>query len=494
MADILFDAKNWYLKQLYLENLNGSDLTERQTRRLTAETVRQTLREWTEFSETDINTAVYDENRDRNLPEIMQAIGTLAQKWLANDLVPPPVTAKEISRQTGFSPQRITGIISNFAPTVDGFGRKYRLELSDEENKLPLKKAIKQSRYESRPPGGGPVQRARFQKRRLPAQLERLAQERKRIEFFPVDSQPEFLENGDIQRLNLQRSGVEFVDPDIVEVIQYLKKRSGKGWLGGTNETGLAETLSRLSAGELTDLPLWNCFEFDWKRKRADKYPACTIEDNVDTSIVSYNLDKVKEALEWFSLLGPVCPIVLVPTNETNAPAWSYIQTPAEREKLVNSVVDKLRQEINGKSGLPIEVMRWDDYLVSRGIKTLPAEFSRRGAELIIRTVTSKKRAEMIWDEQKYFEQFGITVSERELEKRVPYYYGVYVGEGQAFAEIAQSGRNVILLDLEEFHVGKMTALGTDEVVPIVSPLSRAEKLDYYKWKKSVIQTRKLKI
>jgi len=306
LADILADAQCCYLNQLDLENSNGLVLTEKQARRLATSTARRTLGNWTELSDTDISAAVYDENRDRILPEILEAMGFLARQWLSNDLVPPPVIAKEVSRQTGFSPQRITGIISNFSPTVDGFGRKYRLELSDEENKPPIKKAIKQSRYESRPPGGGPVQRARFQKRRLPGQLERLAQERTRIEFFPVDSQPEFLENGDIQRLNLQRSGVEFVDPDIVEVIQYLKKRSGKGWLGGTNETGLAETLSRLSAGELTDLPLWNCFEFDWKRKRADKYPACTIEDNVDTSIVSYNLDKVKEALEWFSQNKPL--------------------------------------------------------------------------------------------------------------------------------------------------------------------------------------------
>jgi hypothetical protein len=97
----------------------------------------------------------------------------------------------------------------------------------------------------------------------------------------------------------------------------------------------------------------------------------------------------------------------------------------------------------------------------------------------------------MIEDDQKYFSQFGMKVSQRESEKRVPYYYGVYVGEGQAFTEIVRSGRNVILLDLEEIRVGKMTALGADEVLPIVSPLSNAEKLAYYQWKKSLIQNRK---
>jgi len=36
--------------------------------------------------------------------------------------------------------------------------------------------------------------------------------------------------------------------------------------------------------------------------------------------------------------------------------------------------------------------------------------------------------------------------------------------------------------------------LGADGVLPIVSPLSNAEKLAYYQWKKEFIQGRKLKL
>lgn len=485
MPDILFDAKNWYLNQL--DSTNVLEPTDGQTRRLATAAARQTLRNWTELSETDINVAVYNENRDQKLPEILRAIGILAQKWLSNDLVPPPVTAKEISRQTGFSPPRITKIISDFAPTVDGFGQKYRLELSDEENDPSIKKAIKQSRYESRPPGGGPVQRSRFQKRRLPVQLKRLVQERTRIKFFPIDSQPEFPENGGYKNI----PSMEFVDPDIAEVIRYFKEKGGKKWLTGTNETEFARVLQGLSSSRETDVLVWNCFDFDWEQKKPGEYPACIISDDVDTSILDYHIEKVREAVEYLSLLGPVSPVVLIPSNEANAPVWKYVQTPAERETVVNSVVNKLREKINNETGLPIEIMRWDDYLASRGVDKTPAEYSLMGADLIDRQVSKNRRAAMVSDDRAYFEQFGLTVFRRESEKRVLYYYGVYVGEGMAEAEVVGLGRNVILLDIEEFRVGEMTALGAEGNVPIISPLSAKEKLDYYRWKKDKISGRR---
>lgn len=491
LADILADAQCWYLKQLDLENLNGLELTEGKTRRLAMAAARRTLRNWTEFSEAEIVAAAYDENRDQKLPEILRAIGILAQKWLANDLVPPPVTVKEISRRTGFSPQRITGIISDFTPLIDGLGKKYRLELSDDGKKPPIKRAIKEARYESRPPGGGPVQRTRFQKRRLSAQLQRLAQELTKIEFFPVDSQPEFPKNGPGRILNLRKSTEPVVDPDIAEVIQYFKEKGGKKWLRGTNEVQFARMLQELSEGRETDVLIWNCFDFDWEQKKPGEYPSCIINDDVDTSILDYHIERVRESVEYLSLLGPVFPIVLIPSNEANAPVWKYIQTQAEREAVVNSVVNKLRQKINGRMGVKIEVMRWDEYLASRGVNKSPAEYSRAGTDLIDRQISKNRKGAMIRDDQAYFEQFGLTVSRRESEKRVFYYCGVYVGEGMAGADVVKLGRNLILFDIEEFRVGEMTALGSKGTFPIVSPLSPAEKLAYYQWKKELIKNRK---
>lgn len=481
VPDILADARSYYLS---LEPAEG------QTRRFAAAAAGRTLRNWTEFSEADISAATYDENRDQKLPEMLQAIGILAQKWLANDLVPPQITAKEISRRTGFSPQRITGIITDFTPTMDGFGQKYRLELSDEGNKPPVKKAIKQSRYESRPPGGGPVQRARFQKRRLARQLERLAHERTKIEFFPVDSQQEFPKNDAGRRLNLRKLTEPVVDSDIADVIQYFREKGRKKWLRGTDETEFARMLKALSEGKETDVLVWNCFDFEWEQKKPGEYPACIINDGVDASILDYHIERVKESVEYLSLLGPVSPIVLIPSNEANAPVWKYIQTQAEREAVVNSAVNKLKQKINSRMGVQIEVMRWDEYLASRGVNKSAAEYSLMGTDLIDQQVSKNRKVAMISDDQAYFEQFGLTVSRLESEKRVFYYYGVYAGEGMAGAEVVKLGRNLILLDIEEFRVGEMTALGAEGLVPIVSPLSTEEKLNYYKWKKDVISSK----
>ena len=279
---------------------------------------------------------------------------------------------------------------------------------------------------------------------------------------------------------------------DITDAIQYFKQKGGKKWLRGVDEKGLAECLSKLTERQPTDIPVWNCFDFGWKENGPDKYPACIINDDVNESIVLYNFVRLRETVEYLSCLGTVNPIVLVPTNETNAPVWEYAQTPDEREAVVDSTVEKLRQKINNPtSGPVIEVMRWDDYLISRGIETKAETYSLEGVHVIDKKLSEKRKAKMIQNDQSYFEQFRITVSSQESEKRVPYYYGVYVGEGKAFAEIIKSGRNVILLDFEEFRVGEMTALGGEGNVPIISPLSAKEKLEYYQWKKDEISKKR---
>ncbi len=501
--DILLDAQGWYLNQLDPEKFNGLEPTEGQRRRLVAASARRTLENWTEFSETEIKAAAYDEDKDQKLPEILQAIGVLAQKWLANDLVPPPITAKEVSRQTGFSPQRITGIISNFAPTVDGFGREYRLELSDEENKPPIKKAIKQSRYESRSPGGGPVQKARFQKRRLPARLERMAQERTRIGFVPVEFQPEFPKNDAGRIVNLRESSEPVIDPDIAEIIQYFKAKGGRKWLQGTDEAEFARVLQEFSAGRETDVLIWNCFDFDWiPAKKPGDYPICVIKDTVDTSIVNYHSERVVEALEYLALVGPINPIVLTPSNEAFAQKWNYAQSRLEREQVVDAVTARLNNLIKGAiTTVPVSVVRFDEYLKSRGIIDSPEDLTNQGVNTFRRKLAEdpKLAKETVEDNREYFEQFGITVKDEEIEKFVAEYFGVYGGEGIGISKIVKSGRQVMLIDLEEGRVAKTTiegvrkalADGVGEIFPIVSPLVPTEKLDYYKWKKSVIQTRK---
>lgn len=505
VADILADAQFNYLNQLSLRETNGSEFTNGRIRRLAVATARRTIRNWTDIPEEEISDAVYDEDRDKILPELLQAIGIMAQKWLANDQVPPPITAKEISRRTGFSPQRITGIISDFAPMIDGCGQNYRLEPSEDGKKPPIKKAIKLSRYQSRPPGGGPIQRARFQKRRLPAQLTRLHQEQTIIEFLPIDSQPEFPKNDTDWTPNLPKSE-SVIDPDIADVIRYFKEKGGKKWLRGVGETEFARVLQELSNGREMDVLVWNCFDFDWTAtKRPGGYPTCVIKDTVDTSIVNYHSKRVAEILEYLALVGPINPIVLTPTNEAFCQDWNYAQRLSERKKIVDLVTANLSDLISVNiTSVPIAVVRFDDYLKSRGVTNNPEDLTKEGIDIFRRKLGGDRKLaqDLVRDNQEYFEQFGIRVEEREVEKFVAAYFGVYAGEGIGFAVTNKGGRKIILIDTEEGRVAKTTVEGVKKAVsdaigtafPIISPIPSGEKLNYYRNKRQIIQARKSKI
>lgn len=348
------------------------------------------------------------------------------------------------------------------------------------------KRVIKGARYESRSPKGGPIQRARFQEQKVTGQIIKMAQEKARIVFDPVNQS-----EADSQPLDKLNKIKETINPAIAEVVDWFEQKGGKKWLRGVDRNGLIEFLLDLAKERETDVIVWNCFDFDWKQKRPYEYPACIIGDDVDESIVTYNYDRLQEAIDRLSLLGPINPVVLVPTNEANAPVWKYIQTPNERETIVNSIVQKLQFKLDSMFGDSTpRVMRWDDYLVSRGLETRPEMYSCEGKAIIDKRLSDKRKIKMIKDDRAYFRQFGMTISDQESAERVPYYFGVYVGEGIAFAEIVRSGRNILVLDFEEFRVGEMTALGAGGIFPIVSPLSAKEKLNYYLWKKNAICSR----
>lgn len=472
------------------------------------QTAIRVARQWTGLSSGEINAGLYNPERGGQLPLIQQAVASLSSAWLKNDLTPPDVQVKQVTRRTGLAPGRIIRLVNSFQPEIKNGSGNYVLTIDNSQALKPIisgdysptlkdtvnfglspKRILKSARYQSRPPGGGPVQRARLQDKNIPGVVSRMALENAKINFLLIGSQqPEFPKNDNDGMLSLGKSGAEFANPDVADVIQYFKEKGGKKWLRGTDEAKFARILQELSEGRETDVLVWNCFDFDWRQNKPGEYPACIINDDVDESIVINNFVRLRETIEYLSLLGSVTPVVLVPTNEANAPVWEYVQTPDEREAVVDSTVAKLRQKFNNAaSGLTIEAMRWDDYLISRGIETKAETYSLEGTHVIDKKLSEKRKAQMIKDDQSYFEQFRITVSNQESEKRVPYYYGVYVGEGKAFAEIVKSGRNVILLDLEEFRVGEMTALGAEGNVPIISPLSAKEKLDYYRRRKDLI-------
>lgn len=492
VADITDDARRCYEKEL---NNSGDEIV--QAGQLAKSVARQSLHNWTEYTAADISAAAYDENQDRNLPRIIQAIGTLAQKWLDYDLIPPPVTVKEVSRITGFSPQKITKLISKADSKIEGIGQTYTLELTDDIRKSPIKKAVKQARYESRPPGGGPVQRARFQKRRLSVQLNRLNQERNKIGFIPIELQPESPQNDAGQIRNLQKSIELVVDPDIADIIGYFKKRGGRKYLRGIDESEFSKILRELSAGRETDVLVWNCLDFKWLPPlKRGRYPVGVVRKEVEMSIVKYNFPRFMETLEFLSLLGPITPIVLIPSNEAFSPMWNYAQPYTEREYLIKAVVGDMEILLSEQQkSFQIDITRWDDYIKSRGIVESQETLTQQGADIFraCMSVNPVLKRDIFRDEKEYFGQFGISVDDKVIEKFAPYYFGVYTGEGIAFSKIIAGGRPIILIDFEEGRVAKAITAGVQQAtrsahgkdLPIISPVSPQEKLNYYNWKKA---------
>lgn len=298
----------------------------------------------------------------------------------------------------------------------------------------------------------------------------------------------------------------EFIDPGTAGVISKLKQRGGKKWLQGTNELEFKKILSELSGEKKMDVLIWNCFDFEWvPAEIPGNYPSCVIRDTVDTSIVNYHSSRAAEVLEILGAVGPIAPIVLTPSNEAFAQKWNYTQTLPERQRVVDSVTVQLNDIV--KAAIPaisVTVMRFDDYLKSRGITDSPEYLTAEGTDIFRRKLAEdlRLRQETVKDNREYLEQFGINVSDEEIEKFVSGYFGVYAGEGIGISKIVKSGQKVMVIDLEEGRVAKTTiegankafADGVGEIFPIVSPLLPEEKLEFYQWKKKIIKARKSKI
>ncbi len=294
----------------------------------------------------------------------------------------------------------------------------------------------------------------------------------------------------------------EFINQDIGKAVQYFKQKGGKRWLKGADESEFIRLLLELSDGRNTDVLIWNCFDFEWTpAPKSGDYPSCVIRDTVDTSIVNYHSEKVAETLEILAIFGPINPIVLTPSNEAFAQKWNYAQSRPEREQVVDSVTARLKDLIGGAiTTVPVSVMRFDEYLKSRGITDSPEDLTNQGVDIFRRKLANDPKLvqQTIEDNREYFEQFGIMVRDEEIERFVAEYFGVYGGEGIGVSKIVKSGQRVMMIDVEEGRVAKTTiegmrkawADGVGEIFPIVSPLLPVEKLGFYQWKKEFIKSR----
>jgi len=462
------------------------------------------------------------------IPEAIKLQSALAKDlkpWLKNSLELPPLTVKYVSRSSGLSVAEVLKLVSssefNFS-AADGQIWKPHLitDLPETQRKtvidttrrnslgklvpakikkvepipqtleivrklnrsglnLKPKRLIRQSRYESRAPGGGPVVKAGFQQKNFSNQVVANVTKEMKIVFQAASSQP-------VSSLG-RAEKTEIISQPIQEVIEWFKQQRRRKWLRGGNEQNLAGVLKEFSQWQPTDFILWNCFLFNWEQNPMGGNPLCTITNRLDTSIVWYFRERIQQMAEKLSLLGKPNLIILTPTSEaTYDDIWNYTQTRQEKEEMINSSTQDLNvnlQTLTLPAGTTIQAMRWDQYLINRGVARKPDDYSLTGAELIQRLPNYQTiQQEAIRNELAYFQQYGIRVDKNTIVNNGIKYYGVYAGEGLALLGVKQLGTNVVLINLEEFRVAEMTALGSNNQIPIVTPVSHSEMMNYYRF------------
>lgn len=172
----------------------------------------QTLRKYTGLKQKEIAEILFNPDRDIKLPIIIKAIKkTISKDPKADKLpeLPENITLKEISRQTGFSPEQILKLINEFKPSININGISYCLNVNipevNDKHVLPKdikkyglkpKRVLKRSRYESRSPGGGPIQRTRLQKYKITNIVKREVVLQARLVFTPENKKTVNEESG----------------------------------------------------------------------------------------------------------------------------------------------------------------------------------------------------------------------------------------------------------------------------------------------------------
>lgn len=181
--------------------------------RIQRQIATKVVRQWTGLNNDEIKAGLYNPERDEQLLLIQQAVASLSSVWLESGLTPPDLTVKQISRRTKLAPERVIRLVDLFQPKVENGAGNYVLSLANvgaikpattsgysptindaRDLGLSPKRVIKNARYESCPPGGGPVQRARVQDKNIPGVIARMALENAKISFAPSQVQGQRLD------------------------------------------------------------------------------------------------------------------------------------------------------------------------------------------------------------------------------------------------------------------------------------------------------------
>lgn len=470
----------------------------------------KSVRKQTGLPDGIIRDGLFNNDRDVLRPSVQQAVKQTLGPWidLGIDEI-PSLTILEISRATGLSPSKVIQILTNYPVTISVNGTT--LQSSVEPPTIPKNPSLKVcsdlgistkriqrgARYLSRAPGGGPVQKAGIQRKRLEAKIKEEARRRTKVRFS--------IPKAEVEDSKLESSSpFEAIESivyqsergrKILEIINWFKTNGfGKNWILGDNELRFAQILVDFSNGKPVDFLVWNCIGFEWFENPGGGYPVCNVTDNLDTAITAYFQQEIIKIVNVLSIIGNPQVAILIPSSEAlDENFWQYQQQETERQTILNSTVKEIEQlyrSIELPEGSIVRVLRWDDYVKSLGIRTQPNKYTQQGIEMLRQSADADKiREEGARSGRSYFQTYGIDgvplniLAEGQLK-----YYGMYVGEGLTLAEI-QRDNPVVIINFEEMRVSQMTLRGAGGNLPIVTPISNQQMTRYYQWRKNQINT-----
>jgi hypothetical protein len=478
------------------------------------------IRSWTGLSNDEIREGLFNRDRSVILPRLMRALLRELKPYMETgvDQLPCPlITAQQLSRRSGIPPERVVTVLYRY-PTKFSMGDSSvetnikkpefpdrRLTLNDcRDYGLSPKRIAKNARFQSRSPGGGPVQKAGIQDKKVDALIRKEAWGRQEIAVNQIeDKNEEDVRSNAIGEKSMSSVAELFYKEangqQIMSVYKWFEKVGDKNarWISGDNSL-FAEKLIKLAGGNTVDFLMWNCIGITWKQQRIGGYPSMIMIDNMDTAITRYFIERIAEMTEQLSSIGNPRVIILVPSNEALADEfeiWKYVQSAEERDKLLDATVSSLKGVVSGTNSLKdtgkIEVMRWDDYLKECGAETQEA-YTARGIDALRNPPGLEGRLKKAAVQANgFFGQYGIAVTNcEETRERQLNYLGLYAGEGVASKGNMIGNKDIVWVNLEEGNVKSSQLTGARGDLAIITPATEEEITDYYRWKKETIRNR----
>lgn len=441
-----------------------------------------------------------------NSQKIQNSLLQIFTRWKNFSELLPRIELKQICRATGLTIEQASNLINQGLVEITINNQPMVAKIDQQKANIPIKKAIREAVKDTvkkrRKRNLRKAVRGKLTSKELRKKIGSETAENSLITFIrkeetTIKSEPKKLQKEKPPSLKEQAFG-EINGEKIWEVFNWFKEIGfGGKWVYGSRERLFLEDLIALSKGETVDFQIWNCIGFEWFENPTGDYPFCDLNDNLDVAIAWYFKNRIVEIASRLSKLGQANLVILIPSNEAfYEKMWNYRQSQNEREQIINRTRDWLNEKfftIEIPKNATIAAMRWDEYLISRGITDDPQTFSEQGEQRIIISSNYKEiLEEAVRNGLAYFKKNKVSVNPRLIAPRRIRYYGVYAGEGivSKFMRLVLK-RRIVVLNFEEMRIAKMEDLGADGNISIITPAKGEEIEKYYQFENETVQRRK---